>query len=517
MWLLYRRTWRGSIFGSFAQPVLFLIAMGIGLGSYVNKANPASLQGVPYLQFLAPALLVSTVMQGSVFEATFPVLGGFRWIRRYHAMYATPLGPYAIAFGQIAWIATRATLVASIFCLVILLFNAAPTLGIVLAIPVGTLTALAFASWIAAFMSTQYDTTAFNAIWRFGITPLFLFSGTFFPIDQLPAQIQWIAWLLPLWHGVALARALSLGIVMDDPLINLAHLLILAAMAIGRARRDVRVVPPAAAAMSAFVAAARVLPIGLGSRRATLLIERNIYVYRRGWMVIFSGFFEPLFYLVAIGVGIGGMIGEVPGPNGTPIPYALFVAPALLATASMNGAIAESTFNVFFKLNYAKTYDAILSTPLGPGDVALGEIGWSVIRATLYALGFMVVILVLGLVASPWAIFAVPAATLLAFAFAAVGMAATTFMRSWQDFDLIQLFVLPLFLFSGTFYPITSYPPLLQLFVRVTPLYQGVDLIRSLVIGDIGPTILVHVVYLSVMGFAGLWVVSKRLDKLLLK
>ena len=232
MWLLYRRTWRGSIFGSFAQPVLFLIAMGIGLGSYVNKADPASLQGVPYLQFLAPALLVSTVMQGSVFEATFPVLGGFRWIRRYHAMYATPLGPYAIAFGQIAWIATRATLVASIFCLVILLFNAAPTLGIVLAIPVGTLTALAFASWIAAFMSTQYDTTAFNAIWRFGITPLFLFSGTFFPIDQLPAQIQWIAWLLPLWHGVALARALSLGIVMDNPLINLAHLLILVAMAV---------------------------------------------------------------------------------------------------------------------------------------------------------------------------------------------------------------------------------------------------------------------------------------------
>ena len=156
----------------------------------------------------------------------------------------------------------------------------------------------------------------------------------------------------------------------------------------------------------------------------------------------------------------------------------------------MNGAIAESTFNVFFKLNYAKTYDAILSTPLGPGDVALGEIGWSVIRATLYALGFMVVILVLGLVASPWAIFAVPAATLLAFAFAAVGMAATTFMRSWQDFDLIQLFVLPLFLFSGTFYPITSYPPLLQAIVQVTPLYQGVDLIRSLVLGDIGPTIL---------------------------
>ena len=193
------------------------------------------------------------------------------------------------------------------------------------------------------------------------------------------------------------------------------------------------------------------------------------------------------------------------------------MAPALLASASMNGAIAESTFNVFFKLNYQKTYDAVLATPLGPGDVALGEIGWSVIRATLYAIGFMVVILVLGLVASPWAIFAVPAATLLAFAFGAAGMAATTFMRSWQDFDLIQLVVLPLFLFSGTFYPITSYPPLLQLVVQVTPLYQGVDLIRSLILGAIGPQILVHVVYLTVMGLLGLWVVSKRLDRLLLK
>ena len=269
--------------------------------------------------------------------------------------------------------------------------------------------------------------------------------------------------------------------------------------------------------MSGFVAIPRVLPTGLGSRRSLLLIERNVYVYRRGWMVIFSGFFEPLFYLVAVGIGIGGMIGAVPGPNGTTISYAQFVAPALLASASMNGAIAESTFNVFFKLNYQKTYDAVLATPLGPGDVALGEIGWSVIRATLYAIGFMVVILVLGLVASPWAIFAVPAATLLAFAFGAAGMAATTFMRSWQDFDLIQLVVLPLFLFSGTFYPITSYPPLLQLVVQVTPLYQGVDLIRSLILGAIGPQILVHVVYLTVMGLIGLMVVARRLDRLLLK
>jgi len=269
--------------------------------------------------------------------------------------------------------------------------------------------------------------------------------------------------------------------------------------------------------VSGYVAPLRVLPIRLGTRRAALLIERNLYVYKSGWLVIFSGFFEPLFYLLSIGLGIGGLVGDIPGPDGVPIPYPLFVAPALLASASMNGAIAESTFNVFFKLNYEKTYDAVLATPLGPGDVALGEIAWAVIRASLYALGFMVVLVVLGLLESPWAVLAVPAATLLAFAFAAVGMCATTFMRSWQDFDLIQLVVLPMFLFSGTFYPISSYPPALQLFVSVTPLYQGVALCRALITGAVDPSILIHVVYLAVMGLIGLAIVSRRLDRLLLK
>ena len=233
MWLLYRRTWRGSIFGSFAQPVLFLVAMGIGLGGYVDASNNAAMGGVPYTVFLAPALLVSTVMQGAAFEGTFQVLGGFRWTRRYHAMYSTPLTPDAIAFGQLAWSATRLTLVGAIFCAVIVAFGAAGSPGIVWSIPVGTLTGIAFAAPIAAYMSTQRDTTAFNAIWRFGITPLFLFSGTFFPIDQLPEAIRWLAWLLPLWHGVDLARSLSLGTVSEEPLVQLAHLLILTAFAVG--------------------------------------------------------------------------------------------------------------------------------------------------------------------------------------------------------------------------------------------------------------------------------------------
>ena len=265
--------------------------------------------------------------------------------------------------------------------------------------------------------------------------------------------------------------------------------------------------------MSAFPLTSGLL---IGSRRSLRLIERNLYVYKHGWLVIVSGFFEPLFYLLSIGFGLGALVGDIPGPGGEPIPYQLFVAPALLASAAMNGAISESTFNFFFKLNYNKTFTSILSTPLSPGDVAVGELAWALIRGGLYAIGFMVVMVVLGLVVSPWVIFAVPAALLVGFAFGAVGMAATSFMRTWQDFDLIQLVVLPMFLFSATFYPLDTYPPALQVVVRLTPLYQGVDLIRSLTVGAISPILLVHVAYLAIMGAIGLWVVSRRLDKLLL-
>jgi len=241
-------------------------------------------------------------------------------------------------------------------------------------------------------------------------------------------------------------------------------------------------------------------------------VERNLWVYRRGWLVIFSGFFEPLFYLFGIGFGLGALIGEVEG-----ISYAAFVAPALLATAAMNGAIYDSTFNMFFKLKYAKTYDAILTTPLGVGDIAVGEVIWALIRGTLYAIGFIVVIFALGLALSPWAILAVPAAMLIGFAAAAIGTSCTTFIRKWQDFDLIFVVTLPLFLFSATFFPITAYPEPIRLLVEVTPLYRGVHLIRGLTTGAIEPTLLVDVAYLLVLGFIGLAIVSRRLGHLLLK
>jgi len=258
-------------------------------------------------------------------------------------------------------------------------------------------------------------------------------------------------------------------------------------------------------------------PIVFGGRRAGRLIERNLMVYRRGWLVIVSGFFEPLFYLLSIGLGIGALVGAVPLGDGRMIPYTAFVAPALLASSAMNGAIYDSTFNVFFKLKYAKTYDAILATPVGVGDVAVGEIGWALIRGAIYAAAFLLVMLAMGLVLSPWAILAFPASLLIGFAFAGVGMAATSFMRTWNDFELIQLVILPLFLFSATFYPVTTYPEPIRLLVELTPLYHGVDLVRGLTTGALEPGMVVHVAYLAGMGLVGLAITSRRLERLLLK
>ena len=189
LWLLYRRTWRGTLFGSFAQPVLFLVAMGIALGGYVDARQRGD--AACRTSCSSRRRCWSTVMQGAAFEGTFPIIGGFHWNRRYHAMFATPLTPDAIAFGQIAWIATRSTMVGADLLLRDPPVRRGGSPGILWAIPIGTLTGLAFAAPIAAYMTTQRDVVSFNSIWRFGITPLFLFSGTFFPIDQLPDAIRW--------------------------------------------------------------------------------------------------------------------------------------------------------------------------------------------------------------------------------------------------------------------------------------------------------------------------------------
>lgn len=229
----YRRAFRGSLFGSFVNPALYLLAMGIGLGGYVNSASPEAFGRATYLQFLAPGLLAGFVMQQAIFEATFPVMYGLVWRRIFHAMYATPIGPRAVALGTLAWIAFRCALVAAIFTLVAWPFGAIASPLAILGIPTAVLTGLAFAGPMGAFMATQRTPDKFSAIFRWVVTPLFLFSGTFFPVSSLPAAIQPIAWISPLFHGVELTRGFTLGTSLDDPVRALAHVVILGALAIG--------------------------------------------------------------------------------------------------------------------------------------------------------------------------------------------------------------------------------------------------------------------------------------------
>jgi lipooligosaccharide transport system permease protein len=256
---------------------------------------------------------------------------------------------------------------------------------------------------------------------------------------------------------------------------------------------------------------------GLGGRGSGHLVERHARVYRHTWLMLASGVVEPLFYLLSIGVGLGKLVGPVIGPGGTTVGFASFVAPALLATSAMNGAIYDSTFNVFFRLKYAKLYDATLATPMRPGDVALGEIAWSLLRGGLYSVAFLIVMLVMGLAHSAWTIAAFPGALLIGFACASVGMALTTFMKSWQHFQYVTLATLPMFLFSTTFYPLSVYPRGIQIFVECTPLYQGIALLRGLTLGVVGPGLLWHVLYLAVAGLAGLYLAGHRISRLLLR
>jgi lipooligosaccharide transport system permease protein len=259
----------------------------------------------------------------------------------------------------------------------------------------------------------------------------------------------------------------------------------------------------------------RVVPVVTG--RSLRLVERNFLVYRRSWVVFLTGMLEPILYLLSIGVGVGGLIGHFTLANGQQVGYVEFVAPGLLASSAMNGALFDATYNIFFKMKYEKLYDAVLATPLRPIDVARGEISWALLRGAAYSAVFIVVMVVMGLVRSWWMLLALPATTLIGFGFAGAAMALTTWMRSWQDFEFIQLAIIPMFLFSATFYPLSTYPPLVQHIVAWTPLYQGVVLCREMALGSMGRDSIVAVIYLAVMGFAGLFVAARRLGILLLK
>lgn len=261
---------------------------------------------------------------------------------------------------------------------------------------------------------------------------------------------------------------------------------------------------------------ARLVPVPAGAGLARMLVERNVMSFRHGWVALVTGFAEPVFYLFSLGIGIGALVRTVTTDSGSVVTYAQFVAPALLAASAMNGAVFDSTYNVFFKLKYAKLYDSVLATPMCPRDIAVGEVGWSLIRGGMYSTLFLVVAILAGAVRSWWAVVALPAAVFIGFAFAAVGMFATTFMRSWVDFDYVTLAIQPMFLFSATFFPLSTYPDALRLLVQATPLYHGVALERALMLGEVDVGLLGHVAYLVVLGALGVIGTARRLERLLL-
>ncbi|WDZ84741.1 ABC transporter permease [Micromonospora cathayae] len=254
------------------------------------------------------------------------------------------------------------------------------------------------------------------------------------------------------------------------------------------------------------------------TRRALSVTERNIVTLGTSyWLVLFSGFLEPVFYLFSIGIGVGALVGDFTLPDGRVVSYATFVAPALLAASAMTGALAETTFNFFGKMKYMKLYDGVIATPVQPFEIALGELAWAMVRGSLYSAAFLAVMVALDLTSVLRALTALPAAVLVGFAFGALGMAVATLMRSWQDFDLLGSAQFTLFLFSGTFVPAQAYPALLRWLVEVTPLYRAVHLIRHVTLGTPGWGWLVDVLYLGALLVLCLVVASRRMGGLLYK
>ncbi len=258
----------------------------------------------------------------------------------------------------------------------------------------------------------------------------------------------------------------------------------------------------------------RSITITFGSWRARHVLGRNLVIYRGGWHFVVGGLLEPLLYLAGIGLGFSYLVGQVVY-NGRSIPYSLYVAPGLLASAAMTGAVSDALQSVYSRLRYAKCYEAMIATPMSAGDIAFGEMGWAVLRCLLYSASFLVAMVAFGYVDSWWAVGCLPAAALIGTAFVALAMATTTYMRSWADVENVQLIVLPMFLFSCIFFPISVYPIWLAWIVRLSPLYQGVALERGLDTGAVSTLLGVHVAYLIVISLVSTAVVTVRMERTL--
>jgi lipooligosaccharide transport system permease protein len=228
--LVYRHTWRGSLFSSFLQPTLYLLAMGVGVGSLVDRGGSgASLPaGSRFLDFVAPGVLAAACMQTATFESTWPISGKLNWRHTYAAITATPVRIRDVVLGELAWVGVRLATVAIAFTAAMTAFGVPRSRSALLAVPAALLTGLAFSAPLLAYASRMKLADNFNVVHRFVITPLFLFSGVFFPITRLPETLQWVAWLTPLFHGVELVRGLVLD-TLESP-IWLVHVVYLAAM-----------------------------------------------------------------------------------------------------------------------------------------------------------------------------------------------------------------------------------------------------------------------------------------------
>jgi lipooligosaccharide transport system permease protein len=256
----------------------------------------------------------------------------------------------------------------------------------------------------------------------------------------------------------------------------------------------------------------------LYARNARSVIERGFRVIKsQNWIILISGFFEPVFYLLSLGIGLGGLVGAVAGPGGAPISYAAYIAPALLAVSAMNGAIYDSTWNIFFKMHFGKLYQSMLYTSLGPFDIAVGEIFMALFRGFLYALGFTGVMGLMGLITTPWALLLVPTSVMVAFGFASFGMAITSYMKTFQQMDIITFVMLPMFLFSATFFPLSVYPEPVQWVIQALPLWHGVELMREISIGVFSAATWIHLAYYVVMILVGLAFTTRRLRALFLR
>ncbi len=255
----------------------------------------------------------------------------------------------------------------------------------------------------------------------------------------------------------------------------------------------------------------------LYSGNARGVLGRGLLATRStNWWIVLTGVFEPIFYLLSLGLGLGGLIGTVTDSAGNDIPYAAFIAPALLAVSAMNGAIYDSTWNVFFKMHFGKLYQGMLATRLGPLDVALGEISLALLRGAAYGIAFLLVMQALGLNLAWTAFLALPAILLIAFGFASLGMGITSYLKTFQQMDVIGLVLLPMFLLSATFFPITVYPEAAQWFIKALPLWHGVELVRGLTTGALSVAMLGHLAYFVGMIAVGLIFTTRRLRALFL-